>query len=824
MKKIVLITFLILGMGLQTWAQRPGMDPNKRPKIGIVSGRVFDQLSGKPVEYATVALFSQRSGQLVSGTITKRDGSFRMEELPLGKHNMKVEFMGYQSLEQSVVIQPKKTEVTFNKLKLSPSAEALSGVEITADKMLFENKIDKKVINVTKDVVSEGASAVEVLENVPSVDVDTEGNISLRGSENVKVLLDGKPSGLSAESAAAMLEQLPSSAIQSIELITNPSSKYDPEGMVGIINVVLKKNKLQGVNGSLMAGLGTNGNGNGSVSLNTRNHWWTLNSMLAYRDFSMDMDGTNIRKTWAGEETLLFDQQTAATRGNKSLMARLSGDFMLNSTNTLSWSAGLNKRDRNMDENSLYKNYLFPDEPVLFYRGINQNELDGASYDLNLNYEKQFSSRDHYLQIDGVYSSYDFDKTGVFEEMGLDFDLLPTNQATSTSQNITNSGNTNLQFSIDYAQPIGEKSKWEAGARSIDRSVDNDFLAGSQDPVTQLFVNDPAQSNHFAYNEQIHAVYSQYAHDFGFVSMQAGLRYERVFTKSDLKTTGQIHKKDYSSWYPSFFLMKSLDKKNELKLNYSRRVNRPRGRMLNPFGNTSDPMNIRRGNPDLNPEYTHLAELSYTHYTQLGTLSASAFYRYTTDKIERITNVEESGVSVMSFENLSNSAAYGLEAVAGMRFFKLWRANLAFNMSQTELNNTAESLQLNNKGVNWNVKLNNNIELPWNLSAQLTAAYYAPRIMAQGESDPSYWCDLGLKKTFLNRKGSVSLRIRDIFDTRKFGGVFEGPTYFQEISHEPDFRVAYLTVSYRFGKMSMNKKKANRSQEQGGDDMDMMDF
>ncbi len=833
MKRNLLLCFFIFSFfSISTlWAQEKGtggkrnMPPDKMPKIGAISGKIMDIQNSEPVEYATIALIRKRSGELTAGTISKSNGSFQLSELPPGMYQLKVEFMGFESwVKDSIRITPQKREYFFNDIKLKPAASNISGVEITAEKQLFVNKIDRRVINVEQSIVSAGGSALDVLKTAPSIDVDLEGNISLRGSENIKVLIDGKPSGIAADNAGEIMEQLPSGSIENIELITNPSARFDPEGMAGIINVVLKKNKIRGISGSVMGGVGPNDQYNGSFNISKRNEHFNLYTSASFRQMNFDMEGINLRKTWYNDSIRYYDQESEAERNMKFAMFTLGGDYYISPTSTLSLSGRMNLRKRAMSESTLYKQY--ETEKKLFdtaYRGISENSRDGWNYSLDLNYEKTFSSRDHYLKAGANFSQGDNTRDGSWTEESLD-DQFNTLAMGDQSKNTTGSKDYDWEFSLDYSLPFSENNRLELGARSNIRNMDDDYTVENLENSSWIY--DSTQSNHFIYKEQVHALYSQYAHSLGSFSFQAGLRAEQVYTDSELKTTGEKYEDDYISLYPSAFILQKIGKTNEVKLNYSRRVHRPRGRQLNPFGNSTDPMNIRRGNPLLKPEYVNSYEFSWQKFLgRSGSFTATVYHRYTTDVIQRFTNVDSSGRSVTTYENLDTQSDWGGELSLSLKITPWWQFMGGFNIFYTDLAGTNESEELSNNGTNWNIKGTNSFKLPWDLSLQLSSRYYAPRIIAQGEASANFSMDFGLRKNLLDNKATISFNVRDVFQTRKWEATTSGEYFSSDFTRQPTTRFASLSFTWRFGSMKNGKdRKQMMRQDNSSGDMDDMDI
>ena len=835
-KKLIILTGIILGILQLNLAQSQSgegsgkgnmanMDPNQLPKIGIVKGNVIDADNGEIIEYATIAFYHTRLEKIMAGGITDLHGNFIIENIPIGKYQMKVEFIGYEPFViDELKITRENFEYLFKNIKISSKATVLNEVNITAERAVIVNKIDRKVVSVDKNLVSAGGSAVDVLENVPSIEVDTEGNISLRGSQNVTILIDGRPSGLSAESTGALLEAIPSESIESIEIITNPSAKYDPDGVSGILNVVLKKNKLVGFNGQVSAGIGTNGSYNAGASLNYRNTKMNISTNYNFRQFERPMDGFSDKTIFVGDTIKHYGDVNESDRLGSNHSFSLNADFFLNPTTQWSFGGRASKRSMERTQFNIYDNYYgFEGSNEAFTTDYYRNDINssniGFNYDLNTNFRKAFSSKDHFLEAEISYSNYDSEMnqnratSAIDETTNYPDGFIPNDLA----ENTLSESNVKT-FRLDYAQPF-ENTKLELGAKSTLRTMANDYVAGQLN--NDIITPDVGLSNEFIYTENVHAAYAQFGGELGKFSFQTGLRAEYADINSELVTTGEIYPRDYFSLYPSVFLLQKINKNNEINLNYSRRVNRPRSRQLNPFGNSSDPYNIRRGNPDLNPEYVNAIEAGYTKYINKSMLNATVYYRYITDVIENINIIDDFGVSTITYQNIGSRESYGGELTYSGQFFKWWSMNAGFNFYQLSYT-SGESTELSNEGFTWNLKASNNFRINTNLSAQLSGRYDAPRVIPQGSMDARFAIDAGIKHDLFNKKASINLRIRDIFNTRQFAYEAYGSNYNLVTERHPTTRMVQLSLSYKFGKMSMNKSRDKKpdmdnSSDENGD-------
>jgi outer membrane receptor protein involved in Fe transport len=822
-KRLNILAGIILGILQINFAQnRAGsgsgnMDPNQIPKIGIVKGNVIDAASGEIVEYATIALYNKKQQKIVAGGITDENGNFNITEIPLGAYQMKVEFIGFEPfVVEDLRIGRETFDHTFKNITISSRVTELAEVNVAAERAVIVNKIDRKIVTVDKDLVSAGGSAVDVLENVPSIEVDTDGNISLRGSQNLTILIDGRPSGLTAESTGALLEAIPASSIESIEIITNPSAKYDPEGVSGILNIVLKKNKLVGLNGQVSAGLGTNNSNSAGLSLNYRNSKLNISSNYNFRQFGHDMDGFSNKIITVDDVIKHYDDVNESDRFGGNHSFSLNADYFINTTSVLSIGGRASTRNMEMNQTSIYKNYFEP--YVLFdnYKNVSSSENNGLNYDLNTNFRKTYTSKDHFLEAEIAYSNYDSEMNQNRVSTALDLLIYPNGFTPyDLAQNTLSESNVST-FRLDYVKPF-EKSKLELGAKTTLRTSGNDYIAGLLDANNQI-ISDPALTNNFIYKENVHAVYGQYGGQFGKFSYQTGLRAEYADINSELVTTSQVYPRNYFSIYPSVFVMHKLNKNNELNINYSRRINRPNSRQMNPFGNQADPYNIRIGNPNLDPEFVNAIEFGYTRYINKSMLNGTIYYRYVTDVIENVNILDDFGVSTITYQNIGSRESYGGEVTYSGQFYKWWSMNAGFNFYQLSYT-SGESPELSNAGFTWNFKASNNFRIGTNLTAQLSGSYDAPRVMPQGNIAARWAVDAGLKQDFLKKKASLNIRVRDIFNTRGFAYEAYGSNYTLITERNPLTRMLQLSLSYRFGKLSDKMRERKQTNQENGEDM-----
>lgn len=773
---------------------------------GSVNGVVVDSVSREPIDFASVTLMTADGSRAVKGMQTDEKGAFRLTGLAAGTYRLRVSFVGYDQKEQTGIKLTDGQALNLGQVVLGGSgATRLQEVVVEGTVPQMQMGVDRKIFNVEQSIVSEGGTATELLGNVPSLSVDMDGNVGLRGSTNVRILIDGKPSALAGSNINALLESLPANAIERVEVMTNPSSKYDPEGQGGIINIILKKNIRTGFNGMARFGGGRYNNLNGGVDLNYRDAKFNYFAGYNYRRRNSPGDGFN--DTFFPDGSRVYNTSDNSRTGN-SHTVRAGVDYFLDEKTTIGLSGNLNMR-KNLRSEDLYYTYFQPGGSILGTsdRFTNQNEDDFA-YDASLDFKRDFSREGEVLQANFSYgrSKEDglqtFNQTATNAQIPIDRDRI--NDTYEDGQTI------NLQ--IDYTLPFTEKRKLEAGYRSLLRYGDEQQLSDTLNAGGTGYIRDYAISNNFNLDDIVHALYANYQDKFSETfGYQVGLRAEQAYLNTEYigldpaipsgeqTAEGRL---DYFRVYPSVYLTKEFANEQTLQLSYTRRVNRPRGWQVNPFVNVSDPMNLRQGNPNLLPEDIHSFELAYTKQWGKVNLTTSLYHRLTNDVIEMIVDSAntETNATFSRFQNLSRNQASGVEIISQVTLGSGFDLMANFNgnylsFQGSELYNIAD-----NSGFNWDANLTGNKRLIKNVTAQVRANYMAPRVMAQGRSIAMFMLDAGIKADVLKNRGSFLLNVRDLLNQRRFGGSQSTP--FLERSFERRWMrgpVWMLTFSYHFG-------------------------
>jgi outer membrane receptor protein involved in Fe transport len=801
-------------------------------KTANVKGIAVDGKTGEAIGFATVNILTLDNKVLMGGQ-TNLDGEFNFQKVELGGFILKISFVGYQNFTRSFTVDGLQPSVNLGSLKLIKSeTSVLNEVVVTAKKDVIQLGIDRKIFNADQSLVSQGGSATDLLATVPSVQVDLDGNISLRGTNNVRVLIDGKPSTFGGGNITTILQSLPASSIERVELITNPSSKYDAEGQSGIINIVLKKNQKIGTNGSLALTAGRFDNYNANGSLNYRDQKWNLSSNYSFRAGNRPGSGaTNTIFTIpiTNVAPFAFSSQTSNDRGVNNTF-KLGAERYISENTTLGISGNFSfSNDKDLDV--LSQRFLAQNQSLLdFGNGFNRQTENQNGYDLNVDFSHKFKNPKEEIIANFSFGNGTQDLTEEISQLFFNSNgTASTNRISTLRNNYVDQGDKNYNIQLDYTLPLKDESKFEAGYRSTLGYNTTDQISDTLLNNSTVYGRDLTQSSLFELENIVHAIYANYQNqitkNFGF---QFGLRTEQAYlntTVTGLDANNQVlvspSRLDYLRVYPSIFLTQKFKGENQLQLSYSRRVNRPRGYQTNPFPDRSDRYNIRIGNPNLLPEDIHSFEFSYAKFFKAVTITSSLYYRRVNDVVQslRENNASEIGGTISRYFNIARNESVGLELISRADITKNVNVTANLNFFQTYFKGDANLGINDNSGFNWNGNFTGNATILKGLSAQLSTFYMAPRVLAQGNIKEMVSVDAGLKKDILNNKGSLSLNIRDVFNSRVFGLVTDNGLFVQDWQRRRQGQVYNLTFSYRFGKLIPDNKKQQK--RPGGSEEDM---
>ena len=784
-------------------------DESLRGRVSI-SGTVKDN-NYAVIPYASVAAINKGDSSIASGTITDEKGKFELS-VPRGNYFIRVSFLSFKD-KIIANIPMEKSEVNLGTIVLSPGAINLEEVEVTGERKQMQLRIDKRVYNVGSDLSTRGANAIDILNNVPSVVVDIEGNVSLRGSENVRILIDGKPSGLVGISSTDALRQLQDNMIERIEVITNPSAKYDAEGEAGIINIVLKKGRQKGLHGTFNTSAGYPDNYSGSFNVNYRRNIFNVFANYGLRYRKRPGKGYSLQE-FTGDSVYSYERDREHSRGGLSHNFQLGMDLYLNEFNVITLSGLYRYSDEDNEAQLIYRDFNADDILTgIVTRTDNETELENNT-EATLSYRKTFSQKGREWITDLKYMESDELELSDLEETSNQATELPIIQRSSNTED-----ESNLIFQSDYVHPLGKGRKFETGWKSTYRIISNEYTVEEQDSSSAWFVL-PDYDNHFVYSELIHAGYAITSFKFRKISWQAGLRAEYSDIATELKKTRGKNRNTYISFFPSVHLSYELDTGNTLQVSYSRRLSRPRFRHLLPFYSFSDSRNFFKGNPDLEPEFTSSFDLSHLKYLKNGSVLTGLYYRYRTGVIQRIIQVDSAGQVSFFPINLSTQNAFGLEFSLNLDIRDWWRITGNVDLFRQMTSGEYDGESLESDSYSMRTRGSSIMKIKKRVDAQISFDYRAPSETTQGRRKSMYMVDLGMSMDVFKDNATLTLSIRDLFNTRKMRLITNTSDYNSELEFQWRSRQFLINFTYR---LNQNKKNGKRG-EGGFEEMDGMEF
>ncbi|MCL5244758.1 TonB-dependent receptor [Cellulophaga sp. 20_2_10] len=828
-----LFSLVLLFATVITYAQGPNAQKTDPKKVKI-TGAVVDDETGDPLEYATLILQSVKDPSIVTGGITDEQGKFNVTA-DAGMYHIKVEFLSYKTY--TLNNQDLSSSRDLGIIKLALDVEQLDAVVITAEKTTVQLRLDKKIYNVGKDLTVKGGSVTDVLNNVPSVDVDVEGAISLRGNESVKILINGKPSALSGLDNAA-LKSLPADAIERIEVVTNPSARYDAEGTAGILNIILKQSKTAGLNGSVSATVGDPEQYAGSANINLRRDKFNLYTNLSYRDRTGPGNAfyENQYLDEDGNPSSFENEYREYTRSSKSYNANIGFEYFIDETSSITNSV-LYRNSNGLDLAEVnFFNFDGNMTPTIERQRTTNEDDDEETVQYSLNYEKRFNEDGNKLTVDYQYSRSDELENASIEEV-----VSGSTTNSPLERTITDNNQIKQLVQLDYVLPFGKDfaSQFEAGYRGNFNNYTTDYDFGQE--IGGTFNSDPNFSNTLFFNETVNAAYVQLGTKIDKFSILGGIRVEDTDIEIELAETNDINTKKYTNWFPSVFLGYELSEMEQFTVSYSKRLRRPGSWFINPFPSRSSNTNLFYGNPDLDPTFTDAYDLGYLKRWDKVLFNISGYYNHSTGVFQFITQETGEFVSISdpsnpgtSVEipvqartpiNLATESRYGLDITSTYTPMRNWRFSLNLNLYQQNVEGEHSYTNFQNQVItqvfdadnfSWFSKFSAKIPLPAKIDFQTNLTYRGPSENAQTIRKGMFGSDLALSKDLLNDKATLSLSVNDIFNTRK--RISESTT--ENIISNSEFqwrqRSASLTFTYRFNQQK-NQRSKGEMKDNGGD-------
>lgn len=800
------LIFYLLFVSL-TFAQRP---ESKEVKI---SGNVIDKETKLPLEYATIAFLNKSQNKIITGGITDVKGDFSIP-VPTGIYDITIEYISFKTITISNKRITKNENLGVFSLEIS--AESLEAVEIIAEKTTVEIKLDKKIYNVGKDLTVSGGNVSDVLDNVPSVSVDAEGNVALRGNDNVRILINGKPSGLVGLNSTEALRQLPAEAIQKVEVITSPSARYEAEGTAGILNIILRRSKLQGLNGSITSNIGHPNSAGISGNINYRTGNVNIFNTTAYR-YTERLGRWYNDVKYFDINTPDLDEKRNWTDTRKGITTNTGIEWYINDSASI--TSSLVYRDNDSENNSINK--------LVQFNKINNTsseserrdpeQEDDKTIQYAFNFTKNFKESDHKLTFDFQYEDSSENENSLITVDGVESEMVSTLE-----------DQTNILLQTDYVVPVGEMSQLEFGYRGDFTTRSTDFEVSIFDSNSGNFIVNNNLTNLFNFKQYNTAVYSQFGSKIKKFSYLLGLRMENTRINLDQPTTGDFNRKKINGLFPTVNINYELSEKQSFSLGYNRRIRRPRGFMLNPFPSRSSVTNVFQGNPDLNPTFASTFELGYLNKLDKLTISSSIYFSRATDILTFVSRRTGESVIVDGEEfpviergpvNLGSDKRYGFELNLNFNPSKKWRINTDFNIFKFERDGDFNGVDLSANNLTWTARLTNKLTLPYDIDWQTNINYRGPSEDAQNNRRGVFSTNLALSKDLFKEKASIAFNVRDLFNTAFFSNNITAQTFtaYQEIQFRGG-RIFNLAFTYRF---NQKKKRERQGGFDGGGGMDM---
>ena len=789
-----------------------------------VKGRVVNKSTGEPMEYATVSALALPDSALVTGVITEPTGHFELQ-LEKGKYLLKFQYMGFIVTNKVVTLTGEKRTVDLGRIMLAPDEELLEEVEIVAEVSTYEMTLDKRVFNVGKDVSNTAGNAIEVLESIPAVSVDVEGNVSLRGDEGVRILIDGKESGLSGMSTQDALRTLQGDMIERVEVITNPSVRYDAEGSAGIINIILKKDKRQGFNGAINLRGGYPWQYGGSLSMNYRLKRWNLFASYGFNKRSNIGGGVNQTKRFdvVDNDTVyqqITNQTTERAMSRMGHNLRVGADYYLTDHDILS-AAFVFRYGTNRTNPIVRYEDEYPQLGTSFYdvREEQWHETD-PMYEVTLDYDKTFEKQGRSLKANVRFFQNAENSGSDITEFVYPDSQMQTVLSSLYQQTTQDQGMRNLQASVDYVHPFATKAQWEMGAKYTLRDI-NSLSAVTERDSAGVYHPLSDYCYDYEYNEQVAAFYTSLGNDWGRWSGQIGVRAEMTDIYTNLR--GYAHDgndsinggKPYVNLFPSAHLNYSVTENDQFQVSYTRRIRRPGFWQMSPFRSYNDNRNIRMGNPALKPTFMDSYELGYLHFWDRSSFSFTTYYRHGNNMIRHYT-YERDGVYYSMPVNFGKADDFGVEAVAQGQMTPWLNLNGNVNFFRSFTRGTIEDHYYKTRSWMLFGRMVTKFKIKNWFDLQLTAHVMGPHLEPLGRRDGEWWMDLAVSKEVLHGNGTLTFNVRDVFGTRGRGGESWGDNFWQYSNSTWNRTSMALNFNYRINQQ--NAKRGRRPDEGGGDD------
>ncbi len=779
---------------------------NRQPSQAIVVGEVMEASTEEIIEFVNVSLHDNSNDHFVTGGTTNDEGQFQFSEIPVGEYYLLLSFIGFETKKtEPFQIENFADEIDLGEIRIEINSTILETVEVTEEKSIYNLAIDRKVYNVEKDIMASTSSATEILQNIPSVSVDVNGQISLRGSSNITYFINGKPSAMMRINSTATLQQMPANMIERVEVITNPSAKYKPDGVGGIINIVLKKESGSGLNGTITGNLGNLERYNGSLTLN-----YGVDDINFYTSYGIrhsdtprdDIENIINKDSLTGKSLSLFDKNIEAQYNEFSHLINAGMEWEFNDWDVLEVTGSyFLANNEDIKTTTAFFDDLSPDnedESTTTDLVLDEKEQE---YEVGLVFEHQFEE-DHALAFEYVYADFFEKEAGTYSQRF----AVPAIRDSFIKNNIEISGPTH-EVALEYVLPFGEDTEFEAGYVGEFMEEDITFRGESKSSLEGTYEVDPARTSQFIFTQNIHALYATFGHAIENISFLAGLRAEQAYVTSHLVSTNEKFSNDYFKVYPTLHLNCEIDKYQQLQLSYSKRVNRADSDEQNPFPEYADPNRRDVGNPKLKPEQVHSFELGFRFQKNNFTFLPSLYYRYKVDGFTEIVKTVENDITETTFTNLETDESAGVEFILTGNVTDNLKFDLSSNFFYQQIDARNLGLSPNKASYSWDSKLGLNINITKSTYGQLNAYYRSSRITPQGEFNPIFLLNAGIRQDIIKNQASLMLTVSDIFNTLDYESTIDSKKLYQNTRYGRNSQIVYLGFVYHFGKRIKKQKK-----------------
>lgn len=807
---LLFISFLLLanvGFAQRPGGGRYGGGATTSSIKGKITGVMIDSLSKERLPFVTVVVRNPRTEKDITGGITDENGVFKLVNVPVGTYDVLASFVGYAAWSKKVTTTPKKPDADLGKIQLSSTVQELEEVTVEGQKELIVNKIDKIVYNAEQDVANEGGDAADVLRRAPLLNVDLDGNVSLRGSQNIQILINGKPSSIVASSPADALRAIPSDQISSVEVITTPSAKYDGEGTAGIVNIITKKKTPEGFAGNINLSVGNISN-RGSASITAGRGRFGFNaSGSTYYSIPRDGPSSFFRSDNIGGVERILQEDGINRSSRLGFFTTASAFYDFNAYHALSSSFRLRGFSSTSDV-TFDTDFIDPSKEIVQnYERTSDSKRLFSGYEWSLDYAIKFpEQKDRELnfayKIDGNVQDQEF-KIGQEDLIGNDLSLF------RDERNMNDGNNTEQTFQVDYVHPVSNSFKLETGGKGILRTVRSDFKYDILNPETNQYEVDPNQTDVFNYDQDVLAGYVSSNIKLGKkIGMVAGARYEYTAIRGDFAIQETPFSNDYQNILPSIIINRKFGKFSSLKASYNRRIQRPNLRFINPYVILDNNRNISQGNPEIEPELTDQYELGFNTFIKKVSVNAAVYYRQTTDVIESFLEVRNDGVSVTTFRNIGEANSIGLNFYTSATLFKVWTLRGGFNLFTYQAKGIIDGKRLTNDAILYNANINSNLKLSKGWIIDVFGFYRAPRQTLQGFNPSFTLMSMGFRKDIWDKKASIGVRIVEpFFEFKRFESELKGDNFYQTSTRDIPFRSFGINFRYKFGKLDFRQRQ-----------------